>query len=547
MGVSLIEVYSSRRPLLGVTEQVSVLPAGKEISVSNPSFKVLYFFKGGVVMTLENGVRFEIEAGDIVVVPSACLQAYRSFDSGREHRFHVMKIGFDVRLETAPTDPLARWLRRTFRAPCHVSRSTWADGGYELWSVVMMIRRACEGTGVWNRLLACELARLLVLRVGAAKGAVCSSPPFADASRVAAFCREVFELNAVPPPGPEAAFFEVRTGLSPLSLLRWLRVERARMLLLGSSEPVGRIGGQLGFASAGAFSRVFREVSGLSPIQYRRFHPANSLFSIRYQAMKKQVALHKAEHPALWKWCFHTRQLRLKGGHSALVVMLRGEAALYLPDGVVPFSAQDPRVLLAGRGLQIEGRGARMAVLEVAGFEGEIDFKRLIGRAGWRWLTPATPGGFLALQGALCRQPVNEYQRLMLHALTSAFVYEYLGGASQPPSPVFSEQPSKVLAEIALEYLRKHYSRRLTLGQVAYAVGVSEEHLARVFRAATGQSVMECLFKVRAQAAYRTLRRTQQPIAEVAYGCGFQTVGHFYRIFREVYGRTPASVRCGEK
>src|SRR5690606_187879 len=97
------------------------------------------------------------------------------------------------------------------------------------------------------------------------------------------------------------------------------------------------------------------------------------------------------------------------------------------------------------------------------------------------------------------------------------------------------------------EYISKHYPRPLTLGEIAYAAGVSEEHLARLFRATTGMSVMQFLFTLRASEARRLLARDRYPIAEVAWRCGFQTLSHFYRTFRSVVGETPGAFRSREK
>jgi len=54
-------------------------------------------------------------------------------------------------------------------------------------------------------------------------------------------------------------------------LLRRLRIERAQTLLRTSSLSVATIARRVGFHYANHFSRVFREISGQSPQDYRRF------------------------------------------------------------------------------------------------------------------------------------------------------------------------------------------------------------------------------------------------------------------------------------
>jgi AraC family transcriptional regulator len=64
--------------------------------------------------------------------------------------------------------------------------------------------------------------------------------------------------------------FEEITGTSPHHFLACLRVQRAKELLLNSTESITEICLQVGYNSLGSFSTTFSALVGLSPRQFRR-------------------------------------------------------------------------------------------------------------------------------------------------------------------------------------------------------------------------------------------------------------------------------------
>jgi AraC-like DNA-binding protein len=66
-----------------------------------------------------------------------------------------------------------------------------------------------------------------------------------------------------------AGLFTRELGMPPHRYLKERRVGRARQLLRGSDLPVTAIALETGFASGQHLARVFRDVTGHSPRQYR--------------------------------------------------------------------------------------------------------------------------------------------------------------------------------------------------------------------------------------------------------------------------------------
>jgi CheY-like chemotaxis protein len=86
----------------------------------------------------------------------------------------------------------------------------------------------------------------------------------------------------------------------------------------------------------------------------------------------------------------------------------------------------------------------------------------------------------------------------------------------------------------------------LDVDRMADALAMSRATLYRKCDEAFGVSPKECLWTFRLRQAAHLLRRTDGTVSEVAYACGFKTVPHFTRRFRERFGSTPAAYRNRE-
>lgn len=71
--------------------------------------------------------------------------------------------------------------------------------------------------------------------------------------------------------------FKMNIGMTFLGYLHQLRVNRAAGLLLNSTLLVSEVAFSVGFESLRTFSRVFRELKGVSPGEYRKFYRASRM------------------------------------------------------------------------------------------------------------------------------------------------------------------------------------------------------------------------------------------------------------------------------
>lgn len=79
--------------------------------------------------------------------------------------------------------------------------------------------------------------------------------------------------------------------------------------------------------------------------------------------------------------------------------------------------------------------------------------------------------------------------------------------------------------------------------RLAEVSGVSAAHFARQFRQAFGVPPHRYLLTRRIERATALLRDTDQPIIEIAFQTGWESLGTFGRTFRDITGESPSLVR----
>jgi AraC-like DNA-binding protein len=92
-----------------------------------------------------------------------------------------------------------------------------------------------------------------------------------------------------------------------------------------------------------------------------------------------------------------------------------------------------------------------------------------------------------------------------------------------------------------IQYAMNHYDRTITLEDVAAQIHMVPGSFCRFFKKRTGKTFIRFLNEVRIREACQLLtNHPDQPIAEVAFQCGFKNVSSFNRVFRQVQGQSPS-------
>lgn len=74
-------------------------------------------------------------------------------------------------------------------------------------------------------------------------------------------------------------------------------------------------------------------------------------------------------------------------------------------------------------------------------------------------------------------------------------------------------------------------------------IGISRSHFQHLYTTAFGSTMIQDIIDSRIQRSCELLETTDKKIEEIAEICGYNSVSHFIRLFREKIGTTPAAYR----
>lgn len=95
----------------------------------------------------------------------------------------------------------------------------------------------------------------------------------------------------------------------------------------------------------------------------------------------------------------------------------------------------------------------------------------------------------------------------------------------------------------ALAHIERHLSQSLTVPEIAAAVGVSHNHLTRLFTASQGLTVVGYVRRRRIEHAQQLLVHTTMSVSAIAAAVGIPDLQAFNKTCRAVTGRGPRALR----
>ena len=95
-------------------------------------------------------------------------------------------------------------------------------------------------------------------------------------------------------------------------------------------------------------------------------------------------------------------------------------------------------------------------------------------------------------------------------------------------------------------YLEDHYGEDISLADLAGQFRRTPEYLCSIFKAATGETILHYLRRVRIhRAKVLLMERPDASLREISEACGFRSLSYFGKVFREATGFTPQGYRLG--
>ena len=95
------------------------------------------------------------------------------------------------------------------------------------------------------------------------------------------------------------------------------------------------------------------------------------------------------------------------------------------------------------------------------------------------------------------------------------------------------------IAEMVRDYVMTHYKERITLGQTAEALGISQGYLSTAFKKQTGESFTGFVSAVKIEKAKELIAGHQYMMYEISDMLGFDTPFYFSKVFKKIAGLSP--------
>ncbi|MDD5678314.1 MAG: AraC family transcriptional regulator [Kiritimatiellae bacterium] len=90
-----------------------------------------------------------------------------------------------------------------------------------------------------------------------------------------------------------------------------------------------------------------------------------------------------------------------------------------------------------------------------------------------------------------------------------------------------------------LDFIAQHYTKPVTLAQIAEATNLSVFRVSHLVKQCTGKSILQHIMQLRIQKARQMLERSSLSCSEIAYELGFCDQSYFIKHFKRLTGTTP--------
>lgn len=93
------------------------------------------------------------------------------------------------------------------------------------------------------------------------------------------------------------------------------------------------------------------------------------------------------------------------------------------------------------------------------------------------------------------------------------------------------------------DYIATHYIEEIRLEQMSELANMSPTAFSRFFKLRTGKTLAEYIVDIRLGHAARMLVDTNEPVSQICFKTGFNTLTNFNRLFKKRKGCSPTEFR----
>lgn len=142
-------------------------------------------------------------------------------------------------------------------------------------------------------------------------------------------------------------------------------------------------------------------------------------------------------------------------------------------------------------------------------------------------------------------QQKNPGSRLYIESLSNILAVHLLRQhtAAKPNVPIYEGGLSQRQLGQVLDYINDYLHQDIKLADLAELLNMSQYHFCHLFKQAIAVTPYRYLLQQRVERAKQLLKQSDQPIADIAVMCGFNSHSHLSKQFRQLTGMTPTAYR----
>ncbi|CAG7600822.1 HTH-type transcriptional activator RhaR [Paenibacillus solanacearum] len=271
----------------------NVLQADTEFPRARYAKTILWVIVHGKRMIEVGGALFEVQAGDLVVIPPQTQRAVLKSDPGMG-TFHYYSVGCDIKIGSLHFTQLYNIPVRTPIQDAEAFQEIAVRSerlSAEAKSILQLLQAAGKPKMIVSKVNMKESAALLALNASSQawfalffqllQPSLQDKPREIDPriSELCAYMQQHLRQKLTMPDLAKVAFlseshlrllFRKTMGMAPMEYLKQLRLQRAKDLLVNSSCSLEEVADLTGFAALNQFSRIFSSQEGISASSYRK-------------------------------------------------------------------------------------------------------------------------------------------------------------------------------------------------------------------------------------------------------------------------------------
>jgi len=126
-------------------------------------------------------------------------------------------------------------------------------------------------------------------------------------------------------------------------------------------------------------------------------------------------------------------------------------------------------------------------------------------------------------------------------------LYDKLKEKNHPNTKPVITSSTETKLERVIKFLKENYRSDISREGLSNAMGMSPDHMSRMFKAYSGKKINEFINELRIKESAKLLEESNKKIIDIAFFVGFESLATFNRIFLKTLEKTPSQYRKEKK